>query len=277
MQKNIFISAAILLSFQISHASIEAIGAVSTATGGSGRGAFESVDGIYLNPAFLRDFRQQNFSYNYAGNTWALSMTDTGEDSFFPAGIQMISHKNDFVDTQKMGLTLALPRWKTIAVGATASLVEYTDKTGVLTDTKFRQGVLDIGMTAGFGDDFSVGFAMNKVSSSHVEFNEGLQLQKTMGLGLSYRVTDFSRLRADVESAPEYKTDRLVYMLGLENFINEWVIFRVGFQNNKVLSKDYFTAGLGFAGPQFTLHYAYIADTSDQTDQKHLIDLGIPF
>jgi len=277
MQKNIFILVSALVISQLTHANIDAIGAVRTATGGTGRGAVEAVDGIYMNPAFIRDFKAQNFSYNYARDAWAISMTDAGEDSFFPAGIQMISQKNDLVDTQKIGLTLATPRWKNMVLGFTSSLVEYTDKTAGLTDEKFRQGVLDLGATLALSPNFGVGLVANKISSSTVKFNETLQLQKTMGLGLSYMMDNFARFRADVESAPDFKTDRLVYMLGIENYINDWIIFRVGFQNNKVLSKDFFTAGLGFAGPQFTLHYAYIADATDQTDQKHLFDLGIPF
>ena len=36
--------------------------------------------------------------------------------------------------------------------------------------------------------------------------------------------------------APENKTDRLVYMLGLENYLNDWVVFRLGYQNNNVLA-----------------------------------------
>jgi hypothetical protein len=66
-------------------------------------------------------------------------------------------------------------------------------------------------------------------------------------------------------------------MGGLENYINDYVVFRLGYQNNQVTAKDYISAGLGFTGPQFGLHYAYISNTADKTEDKHLIDLGIPF
>lgn len=277
MQKNIFILSATLFLSLTSFASIPNLGAVSTATGGTGRGAVEAVDGIYLNPAFIRDFTSQNFSYNYGKDAWALSISDSGEDSFFPAAIQLLSQKTDLIDTQKLGLTLATPRWRNLVLGATTSLVEYTDKTGALIDNKYRQGMVDLGVTLALSKNVGVGFVANKVSSSNVKLIDSLQVQKSMGFGISYTMENFARFRADVESAPDFKTDRLIYMVGLENYINDWVIFRLGFQNNKVLSKDFITAGLGFAGPQFTLHYAYIADASDQTDQKHLFDLGIPF
>ena len=98
-----------------------------------------------------------------------------------------------------------------------------------------------------------------------------------MALGLSYTYQNFARLRFDAESAPDNKTDKLNYMLGLENYINDWIVFRFGFQSNKIVLKDYLTAGMGFSGPQFGIHYAYISNTADKSEDKHLIDLGVPF
>jgi hypothetical protein len=277
MQKNIFISLLVLLACQFSKAEIAAVGAVSTATGGSGRGAVETVDGIYMNPAFLRDFNGQNFSYNYTRDAWALSLTDSGKDSYFPAGLQLINTKTETLETQKFGVTLAAPRWKRIAFGATTSMVEYSEKNSGVIGDKYRQGMIDLGMTVILTKNLGLGITANKIASSDIKLADSVQIQKTVGMGLSYLLDNFARFRFDVESGFDNKTDRLVYMGGVENFLNDWMIFRVGFQKNQVLEKDYVTAGLGFAGPQFTLHYAYIADASDQTDQKHLFDLGIPF
>jgi hypothetical protein len=215
MPKNIFISLIVLIACQISSAEIEAVGAVSTATGGSGRGAVDPVDGIYMNPAFLRDFTGQNFSYNYTRDAWALSLTDSGADSFFPAGVQLVNQKTDFLDTQKFGLTLAAPRWKRLVIGSTISMVEYTEKNNGVTGDKYRQGMIDIGMTVALGKSFGFGVTANKVSSSDIKLAENLQLQKTAGAGFSYILDNFARFRFDIETAPDYKTDRLVYMGGV--------------------------------------------------------------
>ncbi len=267
----------VLLISQLSFAAIDTIGAISTATGGGGRGAVEPTDGLLLNPAFIRDLPGQNFSFNYSPDQWALSLSDSGEDAYFPAALVLVNQKTDLIDTQKLGIVLAAPRWKRFVIGANTSLVEYTDKMAAFPNLKYRQGVVDIGATLNFGKIFAIGLVANNIGSTNVDLNESLQVQKSMGIGLSYTMGEFARFRFDMETAPENKTDRMIYMLGLENYMNEWVVFRVGFQNNQVLSKDYITAGLGFAGPQFTLHYAYISDTANQTDQKHLFDLGIPF
>ena len=91
------------------------------------------------------------------------------------------------------------------------------------------------------------------------------------------RFPQIARFRFDIESAPENKTNRLVYMSGIETYMNDWMIFRFGYQNNNVVSKNYITAGAGFAGPQFGLHYAYVSNVADKKEDKHSIDLGIPF
>lgn len=254
------------------------LGAVSTATGGTGRGAVEPVDGLLLNPAFLLDFPTKNFSFNYANDQYAIVISDNGKDAVFPAALQFISQKSDAVDTRKFGLTLSLPKWKILKVASTVALVEYNNllnNTG--SEIKYRQGVADLGITLAISKDFGFGLVVNKIASSNSELSETLQQQKTIGLGVSYTYLNFVRARFDIETGPDNKTDQLVYMYGLENFINDWVVFRIGYQNNKVVQKDYLTAGFGFAGPQFSLHYAYVGNTASSSDQKHLFDLGIPF
>ena len=117
----------------------------------------------------------------------------------------------------------------------------------------------------------------NKVASSTTDLDESLQKQQTIGLGAQYTYLSFIRFRFDIESGPKNKTDRLVYMGGIETYMNDWMILRLGYQNNNVVSKNYTTAGLGFAGPQFGLHYAYISNVANNRDDQHSIDLGIPF
>lgn len=156
-------------------------------------------------------------------------------------------------------------------------MMEYTNYISNAAQQKYRQTTLDLAATYAVASNLGIGLVANKVGASQVDLADNLQVQKTTALGLSYTYQYFARLRFDVESAPENKTDKLVYMLGLENYLNDWVIFRLGYQNNNVVAKNYFTAGMGFSGPQFGLHYAYISNTADKSEDKHLFDLGIPF
>lgn len=253
------------------------IGAVSTATGGSGLAAVEPVDGLLKNPAFIRDILNRNFAFNYGPDQWALTVSDNAPDSLFPAALQIINTRETNMNTQKLGLTFAAPRLKTLVVGATAAMVSYDHNPNLTTAEKFHQGVVDVGATLAITRDIGIGFVANRVSATKIDLPETLQLQKTMALGLSYTYGNFVRLRFDVESGPNNVTDRLIYMAGMENFINDWIVARFGYQNNNVVAKNYGSMGLGFVGPQFGLHYAYISDVSGGRDQKHLIDLAIPF
>jgi hypothetical protein len=274
MKKSILI---LISCFTFSVNSFGAIGAVSTATGGSGRGAIESVDGVLLNPAILSDLPRKNFSVNYSSDQWAMVVSDNGQDAYFPAAFSFLRTTATTVDTQQLGISFATPRWKKVALGGTASMVEYTNYFTGGIEQKYRQAAFDFAATVAFTKNFGIGLVAKKMASGSVALPETLQTPRTIGLGMSYTYMGFARLRFDVESAPDNKTDKLVFMGGLENYINDYVVFRLGHQNNQVTDKNYISAGLGFTGPQFGLHYAYISNTADKTEDKHLIDLGIPF
>lgn len=266
----------LIILFNINYAQSD-VGAVSTATGGTGRGAVEPVDGLLLNPATLLDFPTQNFAFNYGSDEWALTVADNGKDAYFPAAVQFINRKTSLLDTQKLGFSFGLPRWKKVGFGGTLSMVEYGYHPAGNLDLKYRQGVFDFGMTWALTKNMGFGLVANRLASTRTDLAAGLQVQKTVGMGLSYVYQNFARVRFDIESAPENKVDKLVYMIGFENYINDWVVMRLGFQDNNVLVKDFFSAGVGFSGPQFGLHYAYITDVSNNNDQKHLFDLSVPF
>lgn len=253
------------------------VGAVSTATGGTGRGAIEPADGLLLNPAVISEFPKKDFSVSYSDDDWALTVADNGKDAYFPAGLIFRRTDMTVVETQQLGLAFATPRWKRLTFGGTLSLYEYTHNLSPAVEENYKQGVLDLGLTLALTSDFGFGFVAKKVAAGMVDLPESLQVQKTIGLGMSYTYQNFARLRLDVESGPDNDTKKLVYMAGLENFLNDWLVFRLGFQNNNVVVKDYFTAGLAFVGPQFGLHYAYITDIKDKSDSKHLVDLSVPF
>lgn len=266
-----------LLGFLFTLNTFALVGAVSSATGGTGRGAVEPIDGVLLNPATVSDLPTKNFSVNYSAEAWAMTVTDNGKDVYIPAALRFVKSKAFTTDTQQLGLSFASRRWKKFAIGGTASMMEYTDTLTGTTEQKYRQTTMDLAATYAAGPTFGIGFVANKVASSKITLIEGLQAQQTLALGLSYTYQNFARIKFDVESAPDNRTDKLNYMLGFENYLNDWVVVRMGVQQNKVLAKDYISAGLGFAGPQFGLHYAFISNTADKTEDKHLIDLGFPF
>ena len=252
------------------------IGSVSTATGGTGRGAIEPIDGVLINPSSVAQIKTKFFSFNYQKDQMGVTISDNGKEALFPAAIAFVRAEKDNLKTQDMALVVAYSIMPKLSVGATISLVEYLqDNAGV--EQKYRQTVSDLGISYSVGHDISVGVVANKIFSSTSELAPALQKQKTFGFGGNYTYQNVVRFRFDIESAPEKKTDRLVYMSGIETFMNDWVVLRLGYQNNNVLGKNFMTAGLGFAGPQFGIHYAYLTNVADRQEDRHSVDLGIPF
>lgn len=251
-------------------------GSVSTATGGSGRAAAEPVDSVLLNPAVVAELPTKFFSATYNPDSWGITISDNGKDALFPAALAFQRSDIDNLKTQQLSLALSYSYKNIVAVGTNLSMLEYNQGTQTY-DQKYRQSAADFGIVINPIPAFGIALVASKAFSSKTELNESLQKQKTLGLGTQYTLMKFVRFRFDIESAPENKTDQLVYMGGVETYMNDWVVLRLGYQNNNVVGKNYSTAGIGFTGPQFGLHYAYTANVVDGSEDKHSIDLGIPF
>ncbi len=263
-----------LLFFSLIATATNFNGAASNSTGGAGRGTAEPTDSLYLNPAMVSQLSSKYFSFNYAKNNWGLSIADNGREVLFPAGLQYVRKETNTLDTQQISLLLSQGFWQNFSIGANISMLEYNLLVPV--DQKFKQTTGDIGF-AFITDVIGIGLVANKVFSTDTDLVDALEVQKTIGLGSNYTYMNFIRFRFDIESGPENKTDRLIFMGGTETFVNDWIIVRLGYQNNNVLGRNYISGGLGFTGPQFGLNYGYISNVADKADDKHSIDLGIPF
>jgi len=275
--KNLFLTMAAFL-FSLSALATPPInsGSVSTATGGSGRGTTEPIDGVLLNPAMIGLLSSKILSATYTNQQWGVTIADNGKEALFPAALAFVRTDVEGFKTQQVSVGLSYVFKKMFAIGTNLSLLEYSSE-AINRDEKYRQSVADIGLMFSPGAEFGVGLVANKVASSTTDLDETLQKQQTLGLGFQYTYLSFVRFRFDIESGPKNKTERLVYMGGVETYMNDWMILRFGYQNNNVVSKNYSTVGLGFAGPQFSLHYAYISNVANNRDDQHSIDLGIPF
>lgn len=276
MTKIVFLNVFFLLLSSITWAAVPTTGSVSTATGGTGRGTPEAIDGVPLNPGMVGLLPTKFLSANYTNEQWGITISDNGREALFPAALSFTRSDVNNFKTQQVSLAVAYAYKKLFGVGANVSLLEY-EGSGLIVGQKYRQSVGDIGFLYSPMTEFGVGLVFNKVASSKSDVPETLQKQKTMGLGGQFTYQNFIRFRFDMESGVDYKTERLTYMGGIETFMNDWVVFRFGYQNNNVITKNYSTVGLGFSGPQFGLHYAYISNVANNEDDQHSIDLGIPF
>ncbi len=268
----------VVLSFITSNATFASAiaGSVSTATGGTGRGTIEPIDGVLLNPASVAKLKTQFFSFNYSNEQMGVTISDNGKEALFPAALAFVKTDINKLKTQDMALVIATSVLPRLSIGSTVSLVEYS-RSLATEEKKYRQTVADIGISFAIAKNISLGIVGYKAFSSTSELEKSLQKQQLFAVGTSYTFDNFVRFRFDIESAPENKVDRLTYMTGLETYMNEWLIVRLGYQNNNVVSKNFTTAGLGFSGPQFGLHYGYLTNVSNRDEDRHTVDLGVPF
>lgn len=251
------------------------MGSVSAATGGTGVGTVEPTDSVLINPATIAQIPTKYFSLGYSEPRWGVTISDNGKESLFPAALGYFQYNNDFVKRKDISVGVAYPITKSFAVGANVLFLEYEEKTSAA--NTHRQTAGDIGATYAINSNFAFGVLFKSLFSSNTDLAEALQRQQTTAAGMNYTFDNLSRFRFDIESNSKNKMDRLVFKYGVESFLNDWIVLRLGYQNNNVVSKNYQTAGLGFVGPQFSFHYAYLANVADSSDYRHSVDLGVPF
>jgi len=249
------------------------MGAVSGATAGSGVGNNEVVDGVYLNPATISLFAQKSFAASYSKNHLNVHFTDNGKDALFPASLIYTSNDINGLKTRGYHLAFAYSFWGQLALGVDASMREISAD---FLPEKYNQTVVSTGLFYQ-NDGWGLGVVSKNKPLSNTTLTDDLDQTATVAAGVSWIYENFAKFKADVESAEDQKANKVIYMFGLETYINDWVVTRFGYRNDNVHSLNYFTAGLGFLGPQFGLNYAYQNEARSTTDPLHTIDLNIPF
>lgn len=252
------------------------MGSVSAATGGTGVGAVEATDSVLINPATIAQIPTKYFSVGYAEKRWGATVSDNGKEALFPAALGYYRYSWDQLKREDISVGFAYSVSKPFAIGANVIFLKYDDLTKTNQETH-RQTVGDFGATYALNSNFAFGMLLKNFFSTTTDLSSALRRQQTSSLGMSYTFDNLSRFRFDIESNSNNKTDRLVFKYGVESFLNDWLVLRLGYQNNNAQSKNFKTAGIGFVGPQFSFHYAYLADVDESSNNRHSVDLGVPF
>lgn len=249
-------------------------GAVSSATGGAGVSVIEMDDSALLNPSTIPLFRRKQMSFSYSSNRFAGSLIDNGQEALFPAGIAYEQYSNDSFKNKIYHLILAYPLSKNISLGADFNLHEthYLN-----TETNYKQTRASVGFIWLPFKNFGFGLVHKNMALNDTDLPDSIDHVTTTTLGISYVYESFAQLRFDVESVEKQPSGRYIYKIGLETYLNDWIITRFGYRNDNISNMNFATAGLGFAGPQFGLHYAYQSEAKSTIDPIHIIDLTLPF
>lgn len=261
------------------------VSSISAGTGSAGRAVSEPLENPFLNPAALPYQKGYFFGTGFSqtrtpefGNldTFTLALTDNLSDTVVPTSLAYSESKS-----RELGRE-GLRRDVRIGLG---NFVRGRNAIGFALNYRnsraptFSQQQVNLSMGGFFPVRREVGlaFLVENMVPSESELPEGERLSPSVSLGGSYNYKKFVRFRADLISQPGNSFGRPILALGMENYWNRWVIFRLGGQRDPALDMNMRSLGLGFAGPRFELHYAYqeLRGPLD-LDLRHSIDLGLP-
>ncbi|QDK47177.1 hypothetical protein DOM22_19405 [Bdellovibrio sp. ZAP7] len=243
----------------------------SVAAGGTGRAAVEPGDASFLNPASMAHLGGRFLFTSFADKEFAAFLSDNTKESTLPAAAAYVQ-KSKMTKTlgelneHDIGITLAeffKDKW---SVGLTGHYLEQTLAQGSYHSVNGDLGLLYTPMS-----DMGLGLVVyNVFGENNNTAPEELRYKTKVGGGFNYIYKGMFRVRVDGDSEGYAG-------LGLETFINRFIVFRFGYSDDFDDSRPLVSAGMGFSGPRFRLNYAYFGNTQKSSDYRHSIDLIIPF
>lgn len=243
-------------------------GSVSASTGGTGRAAVAAGDSVVLNPAMLYHLRGYIFYSAYQPGESLFAISDNTRETIIPTAFTF-STKENF---QNFRLTLADHVYKGVSMGLSLHYSQYRE--GL---SQAQQWNADLGFSYLPTRQLGLGLVFYNLQGPSKEIPMGFRSERNMGLGAAYLYRNFLRWRFDVLSGPNNNLEKLNPMIGMESFLNKWMLLRIGYRENLSLNQKYATTGIGFDYPRFTFNYAYEAELEKEQNKRHSVDLAVPF
>lgn len=239
----------------------------SAATGLTGRAAVEPGDAVYLNPSALAHLRGRQFYAAYSEEELAFTLSDNSPDAMIPAALGYFQRDFSGREDSFSALSLALAEFagKKFAMGLTGHY--FSAKTPQET---YRQINADLGLMFTPTANMGLGLVAYNLLGEADDMPGFLRPRRSVGVGFNYVYKNISRFRVDVSTLDQIG-------LGLETYINSFLITRLGYFNDWDIKRELLSLGLGFKGPRFALNYAYQANVQNSADYRHSVDLHIPF
>lgn len=257
-------------------------GAVTGATAQSGRAALDVADTPFLNPAGVRYMRGYHFASTYSSGSlipevnqrqYSLSLTDNVDDTIIPTSLgfnETVQYTDDRKDVRKdFQLSFAYEAFPDVALGLTLG---YQDDS--MTE-RYKQTKASIGGLWYANSNLAFAAVFEGLVPSEKNIPVEIRQRPSTHFGTSYLMRKVIRMKADLSTNSENSLSQPTLSTGVESFLTQWVIVRVGTQYNSELKKSLYTGGIGFQGPRFSANYAYMTESiNNQT--RHAVDLNIP-
>lgn len=246
---------------------------ISTATGGTGRAAVEPGDALLLNSATLPHLQGRFLFTSVAQDEFVVSLSDNTKESTLPAGLSYVEKKSErtiagvlsnykFSD---IAITLAdfiVDKWSVGLVG------HYITQS--LNQANYIHTNTDLGFLFTPNPNLGVGLVFYNLFGEKADLPREIREKNYIGAGVNYIYHDTVRFRLD-------GTSEAILGVGIETYLNRFIITRFGYSNDFDDQRQLLAAGVGFNGPRFQLNYAYAGNTQKSSDYRHSVDMVIPF
>lgn len=243
--------------------------ATSTATGGGGAAAVEAGEASFMNPASITHLKGRYLYSSFQKDLLALSLTQNDKQSVVPGAISYFADK----EVQMFSLSLADFMFENISFGVSATYWQAEFESQDRRETTFNGNVGVIWTPI---KNLGLGFAAENVLSPPDVFKLNDRLAPSSRFGLNYLYSEWFRWRLDFVTLRNNQWDDWTPQTGVESYVGKWFVLRTGVSRPTGL-KESWSAGFGFDLPRFKVDYASQWHVDGGDDQRHSVDLEIPF
>jgi len=257
-------------------------GAVSGATAQSGRAALETTDTPFMNPAGVAHLRGYYFASTFSTGAllpeikqkeYSLTLIDNMDDTLVPTSLgfnEVVRTQNDRTDVRKdFILSLAYPFSPKFSLGLG---LKYQDDFFI---DRYRQSNTSLGALWMPAQKLALAVVFENLIGQNPNLPEPLRQRPGAGMGIAYLQSRVVKMKADINTSSQNSLNKPTVSVGVESFLTQWVLTRVGFQRNQEAEANLYTAGFGFLGPKFSANYAFLRE-SINNEARHAVDLTIP-
>lgn len=257
-------------------------GAVSGATAQSGRAALDNNDTPFMNPAGVAQLNGYYFSSTYSAGAlvpelkqkeYSVAMTENLKETLIPTSlgfnerVTTLEERTDIRKRVQLSFGQLLRPALSLGLG-----INYQDDFFV---DHYRQINATVGALWVPTSDLGIALVLEDFVPQSSRLPVAVRQNTKTSVGVAYLYRTLIRMRADLISAENNAFAKPTAAVGVETFMNKWILFRAGTQLNRETETSLYTGGIGFRGPRFAANYAYITESRDN-QVRHAVDLTIP-
>ncbi len=271
-------------------------GSTAAALGGAGRAGAEGTESLFFNPAVLAHMSRVEVGVFGLSGDWAageshkslaFSVLDANPELPLPGALSYLKRRRDLpsgaeLEEELWQVSVGQFVWPHWAVGLSVLRLQQ-DLSSAVESLPWADAGRKVQWNGALGvlytpqSHLGVAWTFHNFIPASSRVTEELRLLPKMGLGGKYLMTDFLRLRLDLEKLLEQNPGGKVDVaMGLESLVGEFVALRLGSRWEPSQGREFFTAGLGFMGPRFLLNYSY-QNRLRSGDTVHGVDLRLAF